>query len=168
MEREEGVEGQSEWSKSKGWSKTVSVYVCMSWLIDSRPTKSRPFAPLPQLHLANEKHHHAPSTATPLRAKKWEQEGSKSEGWREGRTPSKALLFHSAHGHKLVLAHVTNHKTCIQSCRAKDISMSSSVWFGQSSVYTIKCVIYEEIHLCEVLGDNHLQMRVNFSMLASS
>lgn len=49
------------------------VRMCVSGLIDSRPSKSKLCAPLPQLHLANEKHHYATSTATPLRAKMWEQ-----------------------------------------------------------------------------------------------
>lgn len=60
----------------------MSVYVCVSRPIDSRPSKSKPCAPLPQLHLANEKHHYATLTATPLRAKMWEQESSERRGGR--------------------------------------------------------------------------------------
>lgn len=66
----------------------------------------------PQLHLANEKHHYATSTETPLRAKMWEQEGSERKGREEGgwrmedggrgetTLSQKALLFPSAQGQR--------------------------------------------------------------------
>lgn len=84
---------------------SVYVHVCVRGLIDSTPSKSRLCAPLPQLHLANEKHHYATSTATPLRAKMWEREESESKGGGSegGRAAlslslSKAGLFAAAEG----------------------------------------------------------------------
>lgn len=64
----------------------------MSTHMDRRPSKSRLRALLPQLHLANEKHHYATSTATPLRAKMWEEERSEGEGGGGEVTFSKALF----------------------------------------------------------------------------
>lgn len=70
-EKIEGIMGQSGQAER---GEEAFLWVCVSWHIDRRPSKSRLCALLPQLHLANEKHHYATSTATPLRAKMWEEE----------------------------------------------------------------------------------------------
>lgn len=134
MERKQGIKGQRERSKSQGWRKrrvgvSVSVYVCVSRPIDRRPSKSKPCAPLPQLHLANEKHHYATLTTTPLRAKMWEQESSGRRGGRGDdflKDTAPASCTGMMHEHRLLLAH---HKTCVYSIM--DVHLK-----------TYKCVIH--------------------------
>lgn len=68
-ERKQGIKGQSgrskEWRNMGGVSVSVYVFPC-----PYRQHAHRIKAPLPQLHLANEKHCYTTLTATPLRAKR--------------------------------------------------------------------------------------------------
>lgn len=70
---------ESEQSWIQGWRKrSASVSACVSGQTERGPSKSRLNVLLSQLHLANEKHHYAATTATPLRVKTWGEAGYNS------------------------------------------------------------------------------------------
>lgn len=100
-ERKQGIKGQS--GHSKGWRNMGGVYV--SVYVFPCPYRQHAHwikAPLPQLHLANEKHCYTTLTATPLR-EQWKEE--QERGWVSQR-------HYLVHGYedKSPLAQACNHK----------------------------------------------------------